>query len=58
MDGQIHIEDRTIFIRFEWWQEAEYEIPANARLRKDIFDGVQVPPGKQLTEGSRNPHRI
>ena len=34
------------------------EIPANARLRKTIFDGMTVAPGEQLTEGSKNPHHI
>ena len=38
--------------------EEEYEIPANARLRKSIYDGMTVQPGQQLTEGSKNPHRI
>ena len=38
--------------------EEELEIPANARLRKTIHDGMTVEPGEQLTEGSKNPHQI
>ncbi len=56
--GTVHIEDHTVYIRFERRDEHEYEIPANARLRKTIYDGMTVQPGVQLTEGSKNPHRI
>ena len=56
--GETHIEDHTVYIRFEDIREAEHEIPANARLRKNIFDGMEVKPGDQLTEGSKNPHHI
>ncbi len=56
--GAVHIEDHTVFIRFEERAEDEYEIPANARLRKTIFDGMEVAAGEQLTEGSKNPHQI
>ena len=58
LSGTVHLEDHTIFIRFERREEHEYEIPANARLRKNIFDGMTVKEGEQLTEGSKNPHRI
>ena len=56
--GTVHIEDHTVYIRFETSETEDYEIPANARLRKSIFDGMTVLPGEQLTEGSKNPHRI
>ncbi len=56
--GTIYIEDETIYIRQERRDEHEYEIPANARLLKTIYDGMEVTPGQQLTEGSKNPHRI
>ena len=36
----------------------DYEIPPSARLLEDVFDGMQVTAGQQLTEGSKNPHRI
>jgi len=56
--GTVHIEDHTIYIRNETSESEEYEIPANARLRKEIFDGMTVALGAQLTEGPRNPHSI
>jgi DNA-directed RNA polymerase subunit beta' len=58
MAGTIHIEGHTIYIRYERHQEEEYEIPSSARLMADIYDGGEVYPGQQLTEGSQNPHRI
>ena len=58
MAGTVHIEDNTVYIRNERRDEQEYEIPANARLKKTIADGMTVMPGEQLTEGSKNPHRI
>ncbi|MCB9453665.1 MAG: hypothetical protein H6672_19715 [Anaerolineaceae bacterium] len=58
MNGTIHIEGHTIYIRYERRQEVEYEIPSNARLTTDAYDGCTVYPGQQLTEGSKNPHRI
>ena len=58
MAGTVHIEDNIVYIRFERREEQEYEIPANARLRKAIVDGMEVKPGEQLTEGSKNPHHI
>ncbi len=58
LSGKVHIEERDIYIRFEETNTEEHEIPANARLRKNIFDGMTVQPGEQLTEGSKNPHQI
>ncbi len=58
LTGKVHIEERDIYIRFEDSKEEEHEIPANARLRKNIYDGMTVLPGEQLTEGSKNPHQI
>ncbi|MDE2777047.1 MAG: DNA-directed RNA polymerase subunit beta' [Chloroflexota bacterium] len=58
LSGKVHIEDRTIYIRFEESDEEEHQIPKNARLRKNIYDGMTVDPGTQLTEGSKNPHQI
>jgi DNA-directed RNA polymerase subunit beta' len=45
-----------VFVSFESRQEAEYEIPSNARLL--VRDGDHVQAGQPLTEGSLNPHRI
>ena len=58
MSGRLHIEDHVVYIRDELRDEEELEIPANARLRKTIHDGMTVEPGEQLTEGSKNPHHI
>ena len=58
MSGRVHIEDHVVYIRDELREEEELEIPANARLRKTIRDGMTVEPGEQLTEGSKNPHQI
>ena len=58
MSGRLHVEDHVIYIRDELRDEEELEIPANARLRKTIHDGMTVEPGEQLTEGSKNPHQI
>lgn len=45
-----------VIISREVRQEAEFEIPSNARLL--VKDGDHVEPGQQLTEGSLNPHGI
>jgi DNA-directed RNA polymerase subunit beta' len=45
-----------IIIAYENRQDAEYEIPSNARLL--VKDGDRVVPGEPITEGSLNPHRI
>lgn len=58
LSGIIHLEADTIYIRKEHREENDYEIPANARLRKEIYDGMTIVPGEQLTEGSKSPHRI
>ena len=66
MDGAVYIETeegvtiprRTVYLRYERREEEEYPIPSNARLLQGIEDGVEVTAGQQLTEGSKNPHRI
>jgi DNA-directed RNA polymerase subunit beta' len=45
-----------VIISYEVKQEAEHEIPSNARML--VKDGERVEPGQPLTEGSLNPHRI
>ena len=45
-----------VIISYEVKQEAEHEIPSNARML--VKDGDRVEPGQALTEGSLNPHRI
>ncbi|MYD10283.1 MAG: DNA-directed RNA polymerase subunit beta' [Chloroflexi bacterium] len=56
--GRVHVEEAKVYIRDQDDNVEELEIPANARLRKNIFDGIQVAAGEQLTEGSKNPHDI
>ncbi len=58
MQGRVHIENRTLYIRYERRQEVEYEIPSSARLVPEAFDSAEVYAGQQLTEGAKNPHRI
>jgi len=58
MHGVVHLEGHTIYVRYERRQEVEYEIPSNARLIPEAFDGAEVTAGQQLTEGAKNPHRI
>ena len=50
------MEGTKVIVSYEVHQEAEYEIPTNARLM--VKDGDHVEPGQPLTEGSLNPHRI
>jgi len=54
--GRVRIEDHKVVVSYELRDEAEYEIPSNARLL--VRDGDHVEPGQPLTEGSLNPHRI
>jgi DNA-directed RNA polymerase subunit beta' len=49
-------EGTKVIVSYEVHQEAEHEIPTNARLL--IKDGDHVEPGQAITEGSLNPHRI
>jgi len=58
MNGLIHLEGHVVYIRYERRQEVEYDIPSNARLVPEVFDGAEVFAGQQLTEGAKNPHRI
>ena len=58
MPGTVHIEDQELYLRYERRQEWEEEIPSNARLVPEAHDGAEVYAGMQLTEGSKNPHRI
>ena len=60
--GRVRIEEADgtgnakVVVSHEVRQEAEYEIPSNARML--VKDGDYVEPGQALTEGSLNPHRI
>jgi DNA-directed RNA polymerase subunit beta' len=55
--GLVTLEEHRILVRSERRQESEeYVIPAGQRLR--VEHGQRVAAGEQLTEGSKNPHRI
>jgi DNA-directed RNA polymerase subunit beta' len=54
--GRVLREDRLITVIYEKREEREYEIPSAARLI--VENGQRVKAGQQLTEGSKNPHRI
>ena len=61
--GEIYLEANErggvdVYIRYERRTEMEYELPSSSRLLPGIDDGVRVRAGQQLTEGSKNPHRI
>ena len=60
--GRVRIEEAQngasdkVVVSYELNQEAEYEIPSNARML--VKSGVKVEAGQPLTEGSLNPHGI
>jgi DNA-directed RNA polymerase subunit beta' len=58
LEGTVHLEGHTIYVRYERRTVEEYEIPSSARLLPNIVEGMNVYPGQQLTEGAKNPHRI
>ena len=61
-NGRIRLETAAedqgvkVIVSYEVRQEAEYEIPSNARVL--VKDGDHVEAGQPVTEGSLNPHRI
>ena len=54
--GRVTLDENGLRVTWESREERDYEIAAGVRLL--ISDGQQVQAGDQLTEGSRNPHRI
>jgi DNA-directed RNA polymerase subunit beta' len=63
MGGDVHIEvgengQHVIYIRYERREEIDYDLPSNSRLMPDVYENAVIKPGQQLTEGSKNPHRI
>ncbi|PID84719.1 MAG: DNA-directed RNA polymerase subunit beta' [Chloroflexi bacterium] len=54
--GRVSRQENTLTITWESRDERDYDIPAGMRLL--ISDGQKVQAGDQLTEGSKNPHRI
>ena len=55
-NGRVAVEDRVVKVTWESQEEKDYPIPAGMRLL--VEDGSRVHAGDQLTEGSKNPHRI
>ena len=55
-EGRVNVEDRKVTVSYDQVDEAEYDIPASARVL--VREGDKVEAGDQLTEGSLNPHRI
>jgi DNA-directed RNA polymerase subunit beta' len=54
--GRVARDGNTVTVTWESKDERDNEIPAGMRLL--ISDGQEVGAGEQLTEGSKNPHRI
>jgi len=54
--GRVVRDAAGLRVVWESIESGDYEIPAGMRLL--ISDGQTVSPGQQLTEGSKNPHRI
>ncbi len=54
--GRVTLDENGLRVTWESREERDYDIAAGVRLL--IGDGQQVQAGDQLTEGSRNPHRI
>ncbi len=54
--GRVTIDDNGLRVTWESREDRDYEIAAGVRML--ISDGQRVNAGDQLTEGSRNPHRI
>ncbi len=54
--GRVVMEQTGLRVVWESKDERDYEIPAGTRLL--VIEGQEVTAGEQLTEGSKNPHRI
>jgi len=55
-NGRVVRDGDNVKVVWESKDEGDYEIPAGMRLL--VSDGQRVNAGDQLTEGSKNPHRI
>ncbi len=55
-NGRVMSDNGNLRVVWESVEEQDYAIPAGMRLL--VSDGETVTPGQQLTEGSKNPHRI
>jgi DNA-directed RNA polymerase subunit beta' len=55
-DGRVRVENGKVVVSYDRVDEVEYDIPASARLLVKTGDKIEA--GRQITEGSLNPHRI
>jgi len=54
--GRVALDNGSAAVIWEMKDERDYEIPAGTRILVD--EGQSIEAGDQLTEGSKNPHRI
>jgi len=54
--GTVRRKGREVEVTFEQREEREYTVPSAARLL--VKEGERIEAGAQLTEGTKNPHRI
>ena len=54
--GRAVVDNGLIRVVWESRDERDYEIPAGTRIEPDEGDRIEA--GEQITEGSKNPHRI
>ncbi len=54
--GRVVLNGKTVIVVWESTDERDYEIPAGTRIL--VSEGQRIEAGDQLTEGSKNPHRI
>ncbi|MFN2188761.1 MAG: DNA-directed RNA polymerase subunit beta' [Candidatus Promineifilaceae bacterium] len=54
--GRVVADDQLVKVIWESKDEEDYEIPAGTRIL--VESGEQIEAGEQVTEGSKNPHRI
>jgi DNA-directed RNA polymerase subunit beta' len=54
--GRVVVDDGRVRVVWESKDERDYEIPAGTRIL--VEEGQFIEAGSQLTEGSKNPHRI
>jgi DNA-directed RNA polymerase subunit beta' len=54
--GRVSRDGRNITVTYERREERRYDIPSTIRLA--VEEGQRVAAGQNLTEGSKNPHRI
>ncbi|MFC2069405.1 DNA-directed RNA polymerase subunit beta', partial [Chloroflexota bacterium] len=56
VSGEVTVEDRQLFIKYDEIEEREYIVPSATHIR--VQTGNHIVAGYQLTDGSINPHDI